>query len=59
MQELKDLTEKQNEEAINEAKIDSLSIQNTINFPILNDVYLKLKLNHYDSNNFTDEQLVR
>ncbi|HBA44457.1 TPA: hypothetical protein DEG21_02125 [Patescibacteria group bacterium] len=59
MQEIRDLTEKENEEAIKEVESKSLSIQNTSSFPILNDVYVKLKLNHYDSDNFTDNELIR
>lgn len=33
-------------------------ITNISNFPILNDVYLKLKNNHYDSSKFKDEELI-
>ncbi|MDD2486744.1 MAG: S41 family peptidase [Candidatus Gracilibacteria bacterium] len=55
MQELKDISQ-------TEDKVSSDSsvypIENVSNFPILNDVYLKLKANHYDSESFKDEDLM-
>lgn len=40
-------------------KSTKYELEDVSNFPILNDVYLKLKNQHYDSSEFTDENLIR
>jgi hypothetical protein len=49
-------------EEYNEENVDNKiykKITDVSNFSILNDVYLKLKNNHYNSNMFVDEDLIR
>ncbi|EKE26951.1 MAG: hypothetical protein ACD_4C00109G0003, partial [uncultured bacterium (gcode 4)] len=56
MQELKDSSLDSNN---NSTTSNSYKIEEASNFPILNDVYLKLRFNHYNSASFNDEELLR
>lgn len=55
MQALRAIAEEDKESSV----VPKYEIENTSGFPILNDVYLKLKTSHYDSEKFTDESLLR